>query len=291
MEATRQEDENRHIAKILNEVADLLQQQNASHFRVEAYGAAATYIAQSALSLREVHADSGIAGLEALPTIGSSIARAVAEILETGSLSMLDRLRGSLEPETLFQTVPTIGPHIAKMLHDELHLESLEALEAAAIDGRLSRLKGIGPRRLRSIENSLAKILDRRRPPRRQGQDQRPSIGALLETDRDYREKAERGLLATITPKRFNPKGDARIPILHTELDNWRFTALFSNSPNAHKFGRAQDWVVIYFEKDGLAEGQCTVVTEQKGPLAGKRVIRGYETECGHYYKRQVGKV
>jgi hypothetical protein len=36
---------------------------------------------------------------------------------------------------------------------------------------------------------------------------------------------------------------------------------------------------VIYFERDGH-EDQCTVVTEHRGPLAGKRVVRGREEEC-----------
>jgi hypothetical protein len=43
------------------------------------------------------------------------------------------------------------------------------------------------------------------------------------------------------------------------------------------------DWVVIYFEKEGY-ENQFTVVTEYKGPLAGRRVIRGLENECQAYY-------
>ena len=286
METLTETSENRYIAKILDEVADLLEQQNASNFRITAYRAAAEFVARSAPSLREVYHNSGLKGLEDLPTIGSSIAQAVAEILDTGSLSMLARLRGTMDPEKLFQTVPTIGPHIARQIHDELHLETLEALETAAVDGRLSTLKGVGPRRVRSIEHSLARILGRRRPARRRGHNTVPPVEILLEIDRDYRTKAKLGVLASITPKRFNPTGDARIPVLHTDVGKWRFTALFSNSPNAHRFGRAHDWVVIYYERDGQAEGQCTVVTEQKGPLAGRRVVRGLETECGQFYEK-----
>lgn len=285
MEASTGNRENQFIAKKLDEVAELLHQQNASNFRVEAYRAASDYIARSTTPLRTVYERTGESGLEDLPTIGSSIARAIAELLETGSLSMLARLRGSLDPEKLFQTIPSIGPHIARQLHDELHLDTLEALEAAAHDGRLGSLKGIGPRRVRSIQDSLSNILARRRPRKTQNRMSVPPVETLLAVDRDYRNKAEQGLIPTITPQRFNPTGSVRIPILHTEIDTWRFTALFSNTPNAHRFGRARDWVVIYFEKDDVAEGQCTVVTEQRGPLAGKRVVRGYETECARLYE------
>ena len=38
-------------------------------------------------------------------------------------------------------------------------------------------------------------------------------------------------------------------------------------------------YVVVYFEKDGNAEGQCTVVTETRGPFKGKRVVRGHEPQ------------
>ena len=276
--------ETHYIAEKLSEVADLLEQQNASSFRVNAYRTAADYISSTKAPLREILATSGVQGLEDLPTIGESIAQAVVELLETGSLSMLDRLRGSMDPEKLFQTVPTIGPVLARKLHDDLHLETLEALEAAALDGRLAGLKGMGPRRVRSIQHALAGILARRRPQTSKPT-KMPPLRTLLEIDREYREKARQGQLATISPKRFNPDGNVRIPVLHIERGPWRFTALFSNSPNAHRFGRTHDWVLIFFEKDGQSEGQCTVVTEHRGVLADKRVVRGFERDCLQFYE------
>ncbi len=287
MKASGPKDENRYIAKVLAEVAELLQQQNASSFRVGAYRKAADYIATQAPDLRQINDTSGLSGLEDLPTIGTTIAKAVAEILDTGSLAMLARLRGSLDPEKLFQSVPTIGPHIAHQLHEDLHLDSLEALEAAAVDGRLAGLKGIGPRRVRSIQHSLQSILARRRPAQAE-QGQPPPIAAILQVDKIYRSAAEQGTLATITPKRFNPTGQNRIPILHTEVGPWRFTALYSNTANAHRFGRIRDWVVIYFEQDGMPEGQCTVVTEHRGPLAGHRVVRGFEAATAAFIAGQA---
>lgn len=82
----------------------------------------------------------------------------------------------------------------------------------------------------------------------------------------------------TIAPRRFNPDKKAWLPILHTERGPWSFTALFSNTARAHQLGTTDDWVVIYFERDGR-EGQCTVVTERPGPRAGRRVVRGREDE------------
>lgn len=45
----------------------------------------------------------------------------------------------------------------------------------------------------------------------------------------------------------------------------------------AHELGRVGEWVVIYYQTDALPEGQCTIVTESRGPLAGRRVVRGRE--------------
>lgn len=72
------------------------------------------------------------------------------------------------------------------------------------------------------------------------------------------------------------------MPILHTDLGKWHFTALFSNTARAHELGRIDDWVVVYFYDDDHQEGQNTIVTETKGPMTSERVIRGREAECRH---------
>jgi hypothetical protein len=78
--------------------------------------------------------------------------------------------------------------------------------------------------------------------------------------------------LPTIAPKRFNPAGKAWLSILHTQRGDFQFTVLFSNTARAHELGRTRDWVVISYYDDHHREGQATVVTETRCPLAGKRV-------------------
>ena len=99
-------------------------------------------------------------------------------------------------------------------------------------------------------------------------------------------EKAARGALATIAPRRFNPTGEAWLPILHTEREDWSFTVLFSNTQRAHELQKTRDWVVVYFHTASEPEGQCTIVTERTGPLAGRRVVRGREIECRSRYAK-----
>jgi hypothetical protein len=111
-----------------------------------------------------------------------------------------------------------------------------------------------------------------------------PSVELILGIDAEYRKKAAADQLKKIAPKKFNLEGRAWLPIMSTEREGWRFTVLFSNTQRAHDLGKTNDWVVVYYD-DGSGERKCTVVTEFKGELSGKRVIRGREKECGEYYE------
>ena len=60
-----------------------------------------------------------------------------------------------------------------------------------------------------------------------------------------------------------------------------------ANTARAHALGRERDWVVLYFHDDDMTERQCTVVTESRGSLVGRRVVRGRERECRDWYERR----
>jgi putative hydrolase len=274
---------NETIAGKLREMADVLEQQQADGFRITAYRRAAATVEALASSIGDIaHAD-GLDGLMALPAIGRGIAMAIMEMLSTGRWSQLERLRGALQPEQLFQTLPGIGPELAARIHGELHIDTLEALELAAHDGRLAKVPGLGHWRVAGIRAALTERLGRQRI-RALLHAKAPPVALLLHVDREYREKAEAGSLRLIAPKRFNPTGEAWLPVLHTAREHWRFTALFSNTRKAHELGKTKDWVVIYAHMDTEPESQATVVTERCGPLSGRRVVRGREEECGLYY-------
>lgn len=278
---------NRFVSEKLSEVADLLEKQGANRFRVRAFREAAFQVANMSRPVAQILAEGSCQALVDLPYIGTSIAAAIEEMVKTGQLSLIARLRRSVDPEKLFQTVPGIGPKLAELIHQSLEIETLEELEASAYDGRLAKVGGIGPRRVRSIQYALAEILAQRRPGARPSGQAEPPIGLVLDVDDEYRSRAEANDLPLITPRRFNPSGVMRLPILHTEHKNWRFTALFSNTPQAHRLDRTKDWVVIYFERDHAPEGQCTVVTESRGELSGRRVVRGREAACLAHYLAQ----
>jgi hypothetical protein len=275
---------NAEIAGRLERIADLLEAQDANPFRVGAYLSAARTLRDRHAPVVRLLARDGVEGLIRLPHVGRSLAALIDEYARTGRIGLLDRLEGSISPESLLARVPGIGDVLAERIHDRLGVETLEELELAAWDGRLDAVPGFGERRVQAVRVALAGLLARRRPPARSApgatetEDDRPPVDLLLDVDEEYRRRAEAGELRTIAPRRFNPAGRSWLPILHTERDDWHLTALYSNTARAHRLGRTHDWVVIYYERDGT-EGQCTVVTEHRGALEGLRVVRGRESE------------
>jgi putative hydrolase len=276
---------NHEIALELREIATLLRNQRANPFRVNAYLHAAETLDRLDEDVSGLLDSKGIKGLVDLPAIGDGIARSIYEYVATGRMSRLESLRGAADPVSLLRSIPTIGPQLAERIHDELGIDSLEGLENAVRDGRLAKVEGLGDKRQQAIEAWLQQHLDRqRRRPSRTSTSASPPVELLLEIDHDYREKARAGMLPKIAPKRFNPDNRAWLPILHAARGGWHFTALYSNTARAHDLKRVSDWVVIYYYDDDHREGQHTVVTEIRGPLAGRRVVRGRETECRQHY-------
>ena len=280
---------NHDIAKVLEEIATLLEVQHANIHRIRAYRNAANQIRQSLDDIAELaHWDQGET-LESLPGIGQHIARLIIEYVTTGKCSMLQRLQGEVTPEEIFEQVPGIGHELANRIVMELHLTTLEELDKAVKDGRLAKVKGFGRERIKTIQRHLAQVLNRYGGktnaaiyPKAQGCI--PSVSLLLDIDQSYRRQAAQDRLRRIAPRRFNPNNINWLPILHTEKAGWHFTVLFSNTLRAHKLGKIKDWVVIYYEKNGI-EDRATVVTETIGSLKGKRVVRGRERETRAFYE------
>jgi DNA polymerase (family 10) len=282
------------IAGRLDEVANIFAEQGANRFRVQAYRRAASVLRRLSRSVADIFAKEGIDGLEQIPGIGASIARAIRDILLHGRLAMLDRLRGESRPIAILASVPGIGKVYACRLHDDLGIETLEELEMAAHDGRLKNFPGIGAKRLAGIRDSLAQRLGRIRrqrtpvpatPAPRPPILQKPSVSELLDVDREYRHKAAAGALKKIAPRRFNPTGEAWLPIMHTARNGRHYTALFSNTARAHELGKTREWVVLFCD-NGDTEHRFTVITSEFGLLEGKRIVAGREAECEKYYER-----
>ena len=287
---------NEEVAVRLDAVADVLEAQEANPFRVQAYRNAANTLRNLARPAYEILVAEGEAGLRSFVGIGESLAHSIAQLVYAGRLDLLDQLRGETRPERVLATVPGIGPKLAGLIHEQLEIDTLADLSAAAYDGRLAQISGFGPRRLRAVRESLAGRLQPRFQARAQSgvqaratnralEDQ-PTVAELLDIDREYREQAKQDKLPCIAPRRYNPTGAAWLPVLHTQRGGTHFTALYSNTARAHELGATHDWVVIYCDEND-DNSQWTVVTARYGALQRKRVVRGREKECQEYYARK----
>ena len=285
-----QQPTNEEIATLLERIGQLLETNETNPYRVRAYFSAAATVRGEDKPVAELANDH--AALTRLPGIGDSLAGLISQYVETGQSALLRELEAAADGGTVFDTVPGLGETLARRIAEMLDIRTLEELEQAAHDGRLGKVEGFGPERVRAVQTALAGMLSstaQRRARQRTSEesdaaDAEPPVALLLDVDAEYRRKAAAGDLDTIAPKRFNPEGKAWLPILRTRHGVWTFTALFSNTARAHEAGKTNDWVVIYFERQGQGEEQRTMITQAQGPLAGRRVVRGREAETRHHY-------
>ncbi len=144
---------NRQVAAILYEVADLLEIKDVK-FKPVAYRRAAHGIETFAEDINKVAERDG---LEDLPGVGTHIATKLREILNTGNLQYLERLKQDIGPGVReLADVAGIGPKKAVMLHQKLGIENLEQLEAAAREGKIRGLFGFGEKSEQNILQGIA---------------------------------------------------------------------------------------------------------------------------------------
>jgi len=141
--------DNQEVAAVFYEVADILDLQGVA-FKPIAYRRAARNIEDLEEDINKVAAE---ARLEEIPGVGESVAKKIQEILKTGQLSYLNKLRSQI-PAGLMDVlrVPDVGPKTAMVLYKELGIASVEQLKEAALQHRLRGLRGFG-------EKSEEKIL------------------------------------------------------------------------------------------------------------------------------------
>lgn len=155
--------ENAQIADILDEIADMLELDDANAFRIRSYRNAARTV--RGLSDRLIDLAAAGEDLADLPNIGESTAGKIREILDTGTCNRLKELRKRMPVGlTEVMNVEGIGPKKAMKLHEELSVGSLKDLKAAAQEGRIQDLEGFGQKTQEKILNgieALAKTSDR----------------------------------------------------------------------------------------------------------------------------------
>jgi DNA polymerase (family 10) len=147
---------NTEIAAALDELGTLYELDGAISYRVIAYREAARVVRDSPAPVADL-AREGRA--TELPGIGKTLEAKIVTLLDEGSIPQADRLKEKFPPSLIEITrVPGLGAKTARRLHDELGVATLEQLKEAAGAGRLSSVRGMGPKAEENILAAVAKL-------------------------------------------------------------------------------------------------------------------------------------
>ena len=146
---------NADIATLFEEIADLLEIENANPFRVRAYRNAARQLQGMGVPAADMLARGE--DLTELPGIGDDLAAKIKEIVETGKCQSLEKLRKKTPPTiTELLKIPGLGPKRVRALYHELDVHTLEQLARAARDGRIRELPGFGEKTEQTILEAIS---------------------------------------------------------------------------------------------------------------------------------------
>jgi DNA polymerase (family 10) len=148
--------DNHAIARILREIADLLEIKNDNPFKIRAYRNGADIAANHPHDLAALDA----AALREIPGIGKDLAARIREIADTGDADVHRELIAEFPPTVLdLLHLQGVGPKTVAALYRELDIRTLDDLERAAMDGRIRSLRGMGAKK----ETLILKALEERK--------------------------------------------------------------------------------------------------------------------------------
>ncbi len=139
------------VAAVLTEIGTLLELKGENPFKTRAYHNAARTLEGLAEPLEKVVAEGRLGEIKGF---GEALVDKITKLVTTGKLPYYDELKASVAPGLVEMLgIPSLGPKKVKKLHDELGVETIEALEAACKDGKVAVIEGFG-------EKTQSKILE-----------------------------------------------------------------------------------------------------------------------------------
>ncbi|MBI4286391.1 MAG: DNA polymerase/3'-5' exonuclease PolX [Chloroflexi bacterium] len=160
---------NRELAKVFADMADLLELKGENPFKIRAYQKVVKSLENLSLEAEQLVKEDR---LREVPGVGEAIAKKITELVTTGRLAVYEKLKAEFPPgiSTLLD-IPGVGPKTAMLLTSELGIKSVDELEQAILSGKVSRLYRMGEK---TAENILHQIQALRR------KDQRIPLGEAM---------------------------------------------------------------------------------------------------------------
>jgi DNA polymerase (family X) len=171
---------NQEVARVLDEIGDILEIQGENRFRVLGYRRGA----ESLRSLgRDINQVWQAGELETIPGVGEALSKKIDELLRTGQLQYLEKLHAQVPAGVVsLVQIPDVGPAKARVMWERLGITSVEQAEEAARGGRLQTLPGFGSRTEAKILANIQSLRQRQTGGRTPIGDALPLARQLLAT-------------------------------------------------------------------------------------------------------------
>lgn len=246
---------NKTIAKPLKETSALIELTGGNPFRSRAFASAARTIERLEEPVAELLERGELTDIKG---IGKGLAAQIAEILEYGSFEVRDNLLGALPPGLLdVLSVKGLGAKKARALWQNLGIQSLDDLEAAARTGRIAELEGFGEKSQTSILENVAVL--RSFEGRRRGADASLEASQMCVTlnEQGFEDVVITGQVA----RGLNEVDTVSLVAVSDEIDKEPRVGDLSLSKNDHPCGRL--WIGEF--QDGMALSILVCSPERKG--------------------------
>ena len=144
---------NSEVAKVFQDIADLLELKGENPFKIRAYQKVVRSIEHLPVEVEQLVAEDK---LKEVPGVGEAITKKITELVTTGRLGFYERLKAEFpEGISTLLDIPGIGPKTAMLLTKELDIKSIDELEKAILEGKVASLPRIGNK---TAENILRQI-------------------------------------------------------------------------------------------------------------------------------------
>ncbi len=155
---------NKEIAKVFQDIADLLELKGENPFKIRAYQRVVRSIEHLPVELEQLVAEDK---LKEIPGVGEAITNKITELVTTGKLDFYEKLKAEFPAgiSTLLD-LPGIGPKTAMLLTRELDIKSVDELETAIASGEVASLPRMGDKTAENIQHQIQALRRKKRSQR-----------------------------------------------------------------------------------------------------------------------------
>ena len=155
---------NSDIAKVFQDIADLLELKGENPFKIRAYQRVVRSIEHLPVEVEQLVKEDR---LKEIPGAGEAITSKITELVTTGKLNYYENLKAEFpEGISTLLDIPGVGPKTAMLLSSDLEIKSVDELEAAITSGKVASLPRLGDKVAENILHHIQTLRKKKREQR-----------------------------------------------------------------------------------------------------------------------------